>query len=133
MSQPCCWRLDLTRRLCGRPAGFVAGLAFALTPISVAMARHNNPDELLILCCVAAMWCAVRGFQDGRTRWLAWCGALLGLGFETKMAVALFVVPGIASHGSGSPPRAGVPGTRCASCSGAGWCSLPWRWRGPCW
>jgi 4-amino-4-deoxy-L-arabinose transferase-like glycosyltransferase len=87
---------DLTRRLFGRPAGFVAGLAFALTPISVAMARHNNPDELLILCCVAAMWCAVRGFQDGRTRWLAWCGALVGLGFETKMAVALFVVPGIA-------------------------------------
>ncbi len=87
---------DLTRRLFGRAAGFVAGLAFALTPISVAIARHNNPDELLILCCVAAMWCTVRGFQDGRTRWLAWCGALIGLGFETKMAVALFVVPGIA-------------------------------------
>jgi 4-amino-4-deoxy-L-arabinose transferase-like glycosyltransferase len=87
---------DLTRRLFGRPAGFVAGLAFALTPITVAMARHNNPDELLILCCVAAMWCAVRGFQDGRTRWLVWCGALVGLGFEAKMAVALFVVPGIA-------------------------------------
>ncbi|HTU28413.1 MAG TPA: glycosyltransferase family 39 protein [Solirubrobacteraceae bacterium] len=87
---------DLTRRLFGRPAGFVAGLVFALTPITVAMARHNNPDELLILCCVAAMWCAVRGFQDGRTRWLLWCGALIGLGFEAKMAVALFVVPGIA-------------------------------------
>ncbi len=87
---------DLTRRLFGRAAGFVAGLAFAVTPISVAMARHNNPDELLVLCCVAAMWCAVRGFQDGRTRWLVWCGALIGLGFETKMAVALFVVPGIA-------------------------------------
>src|SRR5579875_311255 len=87
---------DLTRRLFGRPAGFVAGLAFALTPISVAMARHNNPDELLILCCVAAMWCAVRGLQDGRTRWLVWCGVLIGLGFEAKMAVALFVVPGIA-------------------------------------
>src|SRR5579875_3344716 len=87
---------DLTRRLFGRPAGFVAGLTFALTPISVAMARHNNPDELLVLCCVAAMWCAVQGFQDGRTRWLVWSGALVGLGFETKMGVVLFVVRGIA-------------------------------------
>src|SRR5205085_8460848 len=45
---------DMTRRMFGRAAGTVAGLAFALTPITVAIARHNNPDELLILCCVAA-------------------------------------------------------------------------------
>ena len=47
-----------------------AGLAFALTPITVAIARHNNPDELLILCCVAALWCAVRALETGRTKWL---------------------------------------------------------------
>ena len=41
---------DLTRRRFGRPAGFVAGLAFALTPMTVAVSRHNNPDELLVLC-----------------------------------------------------------------------------------
>ena len=40
---------DLTRRVSGRPAGFVAGLVLALTPISVAIARHNNPDALLVL------------------------------------------------------------------------------------
>ncbi len=87
---------DLTRRRFGRPAGFVAGIALATTPIAVAMSRHNNPDELLVLCCVAALWFAVRALEDGRTKWLLWCGVCIGLGFETKMAVALFVVPGIA-------------------------------------
>ncbi len=87
---------DMTRRMFGRVAGSVAGLAFALTPITVAIARHNNPDELLILCCVAALWCAVRAFETGRTKWLVLSGVCVGLGFETKMAVALFVVPGIA-------------------------------------
>ena len=61
---------DLTRRVCGRPAGFVAGLVLALTPISVAIARHNNPDALLVLCCVAALWCVVRGLA-GRAHALA--------------------------------------------------------------
>ena len=87
---------DMTRRMFGRFAGAVAGLAFALTPITVAIARHNNPDELLILCCVAALWCAVRALETGRTRWLVLSGVCVGLGFETKMGVALFVVPGIA-------------------------------------
>jgi 4-amino-4-deoxy-L-arabinose transferase-like glycosyltransferase len=88
---------DMTRRPFGRVAGFAAGLTFALTPITVAMARHNNPDEALILCCVAALWCAVRALETGRTKWLVWCGVCVGLGFEAKMGVALFVVPGIAA------------------------------------
>ena len=87
---------DMTRRMFGRVAGGVAGLAFALTPITVAIARHNNPDELLILCCVAALWCALRALETGRTKWLVLCGICVGLGFETKMGVALLVVPGIA-------------------------------------
>ena len=87
---------DLVRRVFGRLGGFIAGLAMATTPIVVAVSRHNNPDALLVLCTVAAMWFAVRALQDGRTRWLVLCGVCVGLGFETKMLVALTVVPGIA-------------------------------------
>src|ERR1700755_1847552 len=87
---------DIARRMFGRVAGGVAGLVFALTPITVAIARHNNPDELLILCCVAALWCTVRALETGRTRWLVLTGVCVGLGFETKMGVAVLVVPGIA-------------------------------------
>jgi 4-amino-4-deoxy-L-arabinose transferase-like glycosyltransferase len=88
---------DLVRRRFGRAAGFIAGLALALTPMTVAVSRHNNPDALLVLCCVAALWCTVRALEDGRTRWLLLAGACVGLGFETKMGVALTVVPGIAA------------------------------------
>ena len=56
---------DLARRLFGRVAGLVAGLALALTPIMVAVSRHNNPDELLILCCVAALWFACARSRPG--------------------------------------------------------------------
>jgi 4-amino-4-deoxy-L-arabinose transferase-like glycosyltransferase len=90
---------DLVRRRFGRLGGFVTGLALALTPITVAISRHNNPDALLILCCVAALWCTVRALEvessRAQTRWLVLAGVAVGLGFETKMAVALMVVPGI--------------------------------------
>src|SRR5207245_5116408 len=81
----------------GRAAGFVAGLVLATAPVAVALSRHNNPDELLTLCCVAALWCALRALDTGRTRWLVVSGIAVGLGFETKMGVALMVVPGIAA------------------------------------
>ncbi len=72
----------------------MGGLALATTPIAVAISRHNNPDALLTLCCVAAVWFTVRALETGRTRWLVWAGVSVGLAFETKMAVALMVVPG---------------------------------------
>ncbi len=87
---------DLVRRRFGRIAGFVAGFALATTPVIVAVSRHNNPDELLVLCSVAALWFALRALETGRTKWLALSGIAVGLGFETKMGVALMVVPGIA-------------------------------------
>ncbi len=88
---------DLVRRRFGRVGGFVGGLVLALTPITVAISRHNNPDALLVLCCVAALWCAVRALENGSTRWLVLAGVCVGLGFETKMGVALVVVPAIAA------------------------------------
>jgi 4-amino-4-deoxy-L-arabinose transferase-like glycosyltransferase len=87
---------DLVRRRWGRQAGFVAGLVLALTPIAVAVSRHNNPDALLVLCCVGALWAFVRALEDGATKWLVAAGVCVGLGFETKMGAALMVVPGMA-------------------------------------
>ncbi|MGH2850438.1 MAG: ArnT family glycosyltransferase [Solirubrobacteraceae bacterium] len=87
---------DLVRRRFGRLGGFVAGLALATTPIAVAMSRDNNPDALLTLCCVAAVWFAVRALEDGRTRWLVLSGIAAGLAFEAKLGEALVIVPGIA-------------------------------------
>ena len=84
----------------------------ALTPISVAIARHNNPDMLLVLLCVAALWFVVRGLADGRTRWIVLAGVMIGLGFETKMAAALIVVPGLAAAWLWAAPGGGFARVR---------------------
>jgi 4-amino-4-deoxy-L-arabinose transferase-like glycosyltransferase len=110
---------DLVRRPFGRAAGFVAGLVLALTPIAVAISRHNNPDALLILCCVAALWFFVRGLEDGRTRWLVLAGVAVGLGFEAKMAVALMVVPGMVVAWLWVAPRGRMAAVRALLAGGA--------------
>jgi len=76
---------DLARSHFGRAAGTVAGLTLAVTPITVAISRHNNPDALLVLCVVAALWALDRGLRrGGSVKWLMAAGAFVGLGFETK-------------------------------------------------
>ncbi|HEY6693789.1 MAG TPA: glycosyltransferase family 39 protein, partial [Solirubrobacteraceae bacterium] len=124
---------DLTRRQFGRVAGFTAGLALVLTPITVAIARHNNPDALLALCCTAALWCVVRAFADGRTRWLVLAGVAVGLGFEAKMAAALLVVPAIAAawlwiapRGRGVAVRQLLAGGAAMTVVGLAWPLLMW-------
>src|SRR5262249_40120453 len=86
---------DLVRRHFGRAGGFAAGAALALTPITVAISRHNNPDALLILCVVFALWAFGRAREAKRGGWLGWAGFGVGLGFEAKMGAALLIVPGI--------------------------------------
>jgi 4-amino-4-deoxy-L-arabinose transferase-like glycosyltransferase len=119
---------DLTRRLWGRPAGFVAGLALATTPIAVAISRHNNPDALLILCCAGALWATVRALQDGRTRWIVLAGACVGLGFEAKMAAALLVVPGIVAAWLWVAPRGRLAALRQLLAGGAAMVAIGGAW-----
>ena len=113
---------DLTRRLFGRTAGFVAGLVLALTPITVAISRHNNPDALLALCCVAALWCLVRALQDGRTRWLVARGRVRRARLRDEDGRrAARRARRSRRRGCGSPRAAAS--RRCASC----WPAAP-RW-----
>jgi 4-amino-4-deoxy-L-arabinose transferase-like glycosyltransferase len=119
---------DLVRRRFGRLGGFVAGLALATTPIAVAMSRDNNPDALLTLCCVAAVWFAVRAFEDGRTRWLVASGIAVGLGFETKMGVALVVVPAIAFAWLWVAPRGRVAAIRQLLAGGGAMLAVGGAW-----
>lgn len=84
---------DLVARRFGRLGGTIAGATLALTPIAVAISRHNNPDAMLALCGAGALWFLVKGLEDGRTRWLVASGVCIGLGFEAKMAAALLLVP----------------------------------------
>src|SRR3954447_17722956 len=103
---------DLTRRRFGRAAGFVAGLVLVTTPVTVAISRHNNPDALVALCSVGALWAIVRALEDGRTRWLVLSGVCVGLGFETKMGAALLVVPALAAAYLWVAPRGRLTAVR---------------------
>src|SRR5919201_4514619 len=124
---------DLVRRRFGRVAGFVGGLALAITPVWVAIARYNNPDTLLTLRCVAAAWFVVRGLEDGRTRWLVWAGVCVGLGFEAKMGAALLVVPALAVAWMWVAPRGRLAALRqllwgglAMTVVGLAWPTLMW-------
>ncbi|MGC9221683.1 MAG: ArnT family glycosyltransferase [Solirubrobacteraceae bacterium] len=110
---------DLVHRRFGRLAGFVAGATLTITPIQVAMARDNNPDMTVIFCSVLALWFAQRGFETGRTRWLAWAGVFVGLGFEAKMGVAVIIVPGIVLAWLWTAPHGLWRSMRQLLCAGA--------------
>jgi 4-amino-4-deoxy-L-arabinose transferase-like glycosyltransferase len=84
------------RRRFGPAAGLIAGAVMATTPVATLMFRFNNPDSLLVLLLVAAAYTTVRATEKASTRWLIWTGALIGLGFITKMMQAFLVVPGFA-------------------------------------
>jgi len=84
------------RRWFGPAAGLTAGLVLALTPVAALMFRYNNPDALLVLLMTAAAYALVRAIENGRTRWLAFCGVLLGFAFLAKMLQAFLVLPGFA-------------------------------------
>lgn len=86
----------LVRRVFGIPAGLIAGLALALTPISVATNRDNTVDSLLVLTVLLAAWAASLAAETGHLRWLLLCAALVGLGFNIKMLQAYLVVPAFA-------------------------------------
>ena len=81
------------RRWFGPSAALIAGTVMALTPVATLMFRYNNPDSLLVLVMVVAAYATTRALESSKTRWLVLAGALLGLGFLTKMLQAFLVLP----------------------------------------
>ncbi|MCV7175965.1 glycosyltransferase family 39 protein [Mycolicibacterium sphagni] len=87
---------DTVRRPFGETAGLIAGTVLALTPVAVTIFRYNNPDALLVLLMIAAVWALQRAVTDGRVRWLLLCGVFLGLGYLTKQLEVALVIPALA-------------------------------------
>jgi 4-amino-4-deoxy-L-arabinose transferase-like glycosyltransferase len=81
------------RRWFSPAAALLAGAVLALTPVATLMFRFNNPDALLVLLLVGAAYAMTRALERASTRWLVLAGALVGLGFITKMMQAFLVVP----------------------------------------
>ena len=84
------------RRWFGAPAALIAGAVLATTPVATLMFRFDNPDALLVLVMTLAGYTITRAIESGRTRWILLTGALLGLGYLTKMLQAFLVLPAFA-------------------------------------
>ncbi len=79
-------------------AGLLAGAVLAITPVAVLMFRFNNPDALLTLFLIAAVYATIRAIEspDRAVRWLVIGGSLVGFAFLTKMLQAFLVLPPLA-------------------------------------
>jgi 4-amino-4-deoxy-L-arabinose transferase-like glycosyltransferase len=83
------------QRSWGRTAGFVAGAALSITPISVAVNHSNNTDAVLVFLMVATAVAGAEAVRRGQLRWLMLAGGLGGLAILAKMAAAVPVLPGV--------------------------------------
>jgi 4-amino-4-deoxy-L-arabinose transferase-like glycosyltransferase len=101
-------RAVVVRRF-GAAAGLLAGLVLALTPVAALMFRFNNPDALLVLLMIAAVWAMSRGVESGKTKWLLITGMFVGFGFLTKQLQVMLVVPPLAlTYLIAGPPKLGT-------------------------
>lgn len=87
----------LVKRSFGFAAGCVAAALLSVTPIFIAAARSNNPDAILVLVLLLAVWCVSVAAETGRAGHLALAAAVLGLGFDTKMLAAYLILPACAA------------------------------------
>ncbi|MDR7157536.1 glycosyltransferase family 39 protein [Arthrobacter sp. BE255] len=83
----------IVRRHFHMTAALLAGGIALLTPAAAVMFRYNSPDALLTLLLVTSLYLVVRAVEDGRWRWLLGAGIAVGLGFLTKSAQALIILP----------------------------------------
>ncbi|MFF4987088.1 ArnT family glycosyltransferase [Streptosporangium saharense] len=82
-------------RWAGPVAASVAAVVLALTPITVAVNRNDNPDTLLVLTLVCAAYAVTRAVREDRARWLVAGGVFVGLAFTVKMLQAWVVAPAL--------------------------------------
>ncbi|MXP23973.1 glycosyl transferase [Gordonia sp. HNM0687] len=86
----------ITKKYFGHWPGILAGLVLAVTPVAAMMFRFDNPEALLILLMIAAVWAMLKAVEDGRLRWMILTGVFVGFGFLTKQLQVMLIVPPLA-------------------------------------
>jgi 4-amino-4-deoxy-L-arabinose transferase-like glycosyltransferase len=82
----------LLRMLLGRRAALAGGLALAVLPSAVVVARSDTMDAVMAALATAGAALVARSARSGRMRPLVGAGALLGLAFDVKLAEALLIL-----------------------------------------
>ncbi|WP_329050673.1 glycosyltransferase family 39 protein [Streptomyces violaceus] len=83
------------KRVWGHGAATVAALVLALTPITVAINRDNNPDTLLVFLMAGGAALALRAVHNGGLSPLAGSAVCFGLAFNTKMLQGYIALPAV--------------------------------------
>ncbi|EFH28663.1 MULTISPECIES: glycosyltransferase family 39 protein [Streptomyces] len=83
------------KRVFGHAAAALAALVLALTPITVAINRDNNPDTILVLLMVGGAALALRAVRTDRLLPLIGSAVLFGLAFNTKMLQGYIALPAV--------------------------------------
>ncbi|MFC8866744.1 ArnT family glycosyltransferase [Streptomyces sp. NPDC057148] len=83
------------KRVWGHGAAVIAALVLALTPITVAINRDNNPDTLLVFLMVGGAALGLRAARDGRLLPLIGSAVCFGLAFNTKMLQGYIALPAV--------------------------------------
>ncbi|CAL9520734.1 hypothetical protein SUDANB6_03843 [Streptomyces sp. enrichment culture] len=83
------------KRVWGHGAAAVAALVLALTPITVAINRDNNPDTLLVFLMVSGAALGLRAVRTDRLLPLLGSAVCFGLAFNTKMLQGYIALPAV--------------------------------------
>ncbi|WP_422664462.1 glycosyltransferase family 39 protein [Streptomyces mirabilis] len=83
------------KRVFGHVAAAISALVLALTPITVAINRDNNPDSLLVLLMVGGAALALRAAHNSRLLPLLGSAVCFGLAFNTKMLQGYIALPAV--------------------------------------
>ncbi|MBT2418184.1 glycosyltransferase family 39 protein [Streptomyces sp. ISL-22] len=83
------------KRVWGHGAAAIAALVLALTPITVAINRDNNPDTLLVFLMAGGAALALRAVHNGKLPPLVGSAVCFGLAFNTKMLQGYIALPSV--------------------------------------
>ena len=76
-------------------AALIAAGIFLTTPIIVLMSRYNNPDPLMILLMLLAVYLVQHAIASEKAKFFIWAAIALGLAFMTKQLQAMLVLPSL--------------------------------------
>ena len=86
----------LTGERGAQAAGLIAALALALTPITVAIDRDDNPDTMLTLLLALGAWALLESLRSRHpVLMLSLSGLAFGLAFNTKMLEGFIALPAL--------------------------------------
>jgi 4-amino-4-deoxy-L-arabinose transferase-like glycosyltransferase len=95
----------LLRGLFGRSAALAGGLALAVLPSAVIVARSDTMDAVMAALATAAAALVARAARSGSRAPLIGAGALLGLAFDVKLAEALVPAAAVTALWLAAGPR----------------------------